>query len=87
MPELEITLNLLDSKTENIFIGTKKEVKIKAYKKEKQDCFILKQFTLTGKQKRVVVDKHEIMFNTDSFGFLILEYNGLDFIRFEISYS
>ena len=86
MPVLEIVLSPSSSKTENIFIGSKKDVAIKAFKDDVQDCFILKQFCSKGKELRKVIDKPELLFNTNTFSFLILEYNGLDSIRIEISY-
>ena len=87
MPTIEIVLTPSISKTENIFVGSKKEVAIKAFKDDVQDHFILKQFCPKGKELRKVIDTHELVFNTNTFSFLILEYNGLDSIRLEISYS
>lgn len=86
MPVIKIVLSPSRSKTENIFIGSKKDVAIKAFKDDTQDFFILKQFCQTGKELRKVIDKPELVFNTNTFSFLLFEYNGLDSIRLEISY-
>ncbi len=87
MPTIEIILTPSASKTENIFVGSKKEVAIKAFKDDAQDFFILKQFCPKGKELRKVIDKPELIFNTNTFSFLLFEYNGLDSMRLEISYS